>query len=414
MTTASTPSVGESSHVRDARPLIAHVIYRFAVGGLENGLVNLINRMPRDRYRHVVVSLTDATSYRQRLERADVSIVEMHKAPGHGIKLAPRLYRAFAQLQPAVVHTRNLAALEASLPAWLARVPVRIHGEHGRDIGDLDGSNRVNRLVRRAYRPFVQHYVALSHDLERYVVDAIGVDAARVTPIVNGVDLDAFRARTPDARHPELPFSEAGLCVVGTVGRLQPVKNHALLARAFVRAIAAKPALRARLRLVIVGDGPTRGEVASILADGGVADIAWLPGARDDVADLLASMDVFALPSLAEGISNTILEAMATALPVVATRVGGNAELVDAGVTGTLVPSNDVDALVAALVRHAEAPATARSMGLAGRARAERLYGIETMVDQYDALYQRLLSRSRPARRRETAEATARLTTGND
>jgi glycosyltransferase involved in cell wall biosynthesis len=156
------------------------------------------------------------------------------------------------------------------------------------------------------------------------------------------------------------------------------------------------------------------GEIRSILERGGVADLAWLTGARTDVADLLRMLDVFVLPSLAEGISNTILEAMATGLPVVATDVGGNGELIDGGRTGVLVQSGDVAALADALARYANAPEAARLAGLAGRARAEQLYALDAMVAQYEALYERLLARSRRAGRRTAAEATARLTTGSD
>ena len=396
------------------RPLIAHVVYRFDVGGLENGLVNLLNRMSRERYRHVVVSLTNVTEFRQRVTRGDVEFIELHKAPGHGIKLLPRLFGLFRRLRPAIVHTRNLAALEASLPAWLSGVPLRVHGEHGRDVGDLDGTNRTYRAVRRAYRPFVSHYVALSRDLERYLVDAVGVEPSQVTNIVNGVDIEAFTAPVACVRAADCPFNDPALWICGTVGRMQPVKNQALLARAFVRALADTPSLRSRLRLVIVGDGPSEGEVRAILARAGVVDLAWLPGARTDVAGLLRTFDVFLLPSLAEGISNTILEAMATALPVIATDVGGNGELIDAGRTGLLVPSDDVAALAQALTHYANAPEAARLAGLAGRARTEQLYGLDAMVGQYEALYERLLARSRRAGRRSAAEATARLTTGSD
>lgn len=397
----------------DGRPLVAHVVFRFDVGGLENGLANLINRMPRERYRHVVIALTDATTYRQRVTRADVRFIELHKTPGHGLKIMPRMFKWFSRLRPSIVHTRNLAALEASFPAWLARVPVRIHGEHGRDVGDLDGSNRTYRMVRRMYRPFVDHYVALSRDLERYVVDTIGVDATHVTNIVNGVDLDAYRPRGTRARPAVFPFKGAHLWLCGTVGRLQPVKNQLLLARAFVRVLTDVPALRSSLRLVIVGDGPLRDEISAVLAQGGVADLAWLTGARSDVATMLPMLDVFVLPSLAEGISNTILEAMAAGLPVIATDVGGNAELVDDGITGMIVPSNDIDCMALALRRCAEAPDRSRQMGFAGRQKAERVFGLDTMVARYDALYTQLLA-SRGRGRRNASSATVRLTTGSD
>src|SRR6476661_961616 len=164
----------------DPRPLIAHIVYRFDIGGLENGVVNLINRMPENAYRHAVVSLTDITHFRKRISRTDVQFFELHKPPGHALPLYPRLFRLLRKLAPAIVHTRNLAALEVTIPAWWAGVSARVHGEHGRDIGDLDGSNRRYRWVRRLYRPFVTRYVAVSADLENYVRDCIGVPERRI------------------------------------------------------------------------------------------------------------------------------------------------------------------------------------------------------------------------------------------
>jgi sugar transferase (PEP-CTERM/EpsH1 system associated) len=378
---------------RDGRPLIAHVLHRFDVGGLENGVVNLLNRMPRERFRHAVIALTDVTAFRHRVRRDDVTFIELHKGPGHGFKLFPRLARLFGELRPAIVHTRNLAALEAAIPAWYARVPIRVHGEHGRDVGDLDGSNRTYRIVRRVHRPFVTQYVAVSRDLQRYLIDAIGVRAARVSHIVNGVDTDAFRPGPSGAPPAGFPFRAPEHWICGAVGRLQPVKNQTLLARAFVRALERVPALRERLRLVVVGDGPLRGEIADILARGGASDLAWLPGARDDVARILGALDVFVLPSLAEGISNTILEAMATGLPVIASNVGGNRELVEDGVTGALVAAGDADALAGRLLDYAGDPQKSRRAGRAGRARAERLYSLDAMVAQYTTLYDGLMRR---------------------
>ena len=114
-------------------PLIVHVIYRLGVGGLENGLVNLINRLPESQYRHTIVSLTDVSDFQQRIRRDNVSCLALHKRPGNDIGMLWKLWRLFRELRPAIVHSRNLAALEAQLPAWLAGVPCRVHGEHGPD-----------------------------------------------------------------------------------------------------------------------------------------------------------------------------------------------------------------------------------------------------------------------------------------
>jgi sugar transferase (PEP-CTERM/EpsH1 system associated) len=376
------------------RPLILHIVYRFDVGGLENGVVNLINHMPASAFRHAVVALTEATDFARRIERDDVEVIALHKAPGHGVRLYPRLLALFRSRRPAIVHTRNLAALEAAVPAWLARVPVRIHGEHGRDVGDLVGSSQRYQRVRRLYRPFVDHYVALSRDLAGYLVDKVGVPRERITQIYNGVDTARFApAATGPQAIPGCPFG-AGHWLVGTVGRMQAVKDQLTLARAFVQALESQPQLRERLRLVMIGDGPLRAQCLALLEAAGVAHLAWLPGERADVDVVLRGLSCFVLPSLAEGISNTILEAMASGLPVIATSVGGNADLVTEAVTGELVAAGDVQAMALSLVRLASDPARAARMGAAGRREAQARFGIEAMVAAYQRLYESRLRAS--------------------
>ncbi len=337
------------TEVVDHRPLIAHVMYRFDVGGLENGIVNLINHMPRDAYRHVVIALTEITDFRRRIVRDDVQFIALNKHPGHALWMYPRLFRLFRELRPHIVHTRNLAALELAVPAWAAGVAFRIHGEHGRDVGDLDGSNKKFQWVRRLYRPFVTYYIALSHDLAHYLTDRVGVGRNKVCQIYNGVDAQRFYPADRRQAMTGCPFDDSDLWLVGTVGRMQTVKNQTDLARAFIEVLRLVPALRKRLRLVMIGDGSLRQPVQALLEEAGCADLAWLPGERGDVPDVLRGLDCFVLPSLAEGVSNTILEAMACGLPVIATDVGGNSELVDDGSTGILVPPGNVPALAAAI-----------------------------------------------------------------
>jgi sugar transferase (PEP-CTERM/EpsH1 system associated) len=380
-----------SATVVDARPLIAHVLYRFDVGGLENGVVNLINRLPAHRFRHAVVALTEVSDFRQRIERDDVVFAALHKAPGHGIRVVPRMREVLQQLRPTVVHTRNLAALEMSLAAAWAGVPVRIHGEHGWDVNDPDGSSRKFSWVRRLYRPFVHHYVALSNHQAAYLADRVGVPAPRLTQIYNGVDLKRFHpaagARTLIGQVPALGPSS---WIVGAVGRLEPIKNQQLLARAFVRARELSPAARQHMRLVIAGDGPDAAAIDSVLHEGGATQAAWMAGKRSDVADVMRGLDCFVLPSRAEGISNTILEAMATALPIIATDVGGNRELLDDR-TGQLVPSDDVDAMAVAMLADFSDPSAARARGRRALAAAQQRFDLQHMVGAYAALYERLI-----------------------
>jgi len=378
----------------DSRPLVAHVMHRFDVGGLENGVVNLINRLPPERFRHAVIALTEITDFKQRIQRDDVQFVALKKPPGQGLWQAPRMFRILRDMRPAIVHTRNLAALEMMLPAALARVPVRIHGEHGWDTSDPDGTSRKFRLARRAYRPFVHRYVALSQHLGRYLVDHIGVATAKIEQIYNGVDTKRFHpagaGRSPIAGS---PFVEPALWLIGTVGRLQSIKDQVLLARAFVRALELAPAARSRLRLAIAGEGSLRPQIEQVLREGGVEHLAWLAGERNDVPEFLRGLDSFVLPSIAEGISNTILEAMATALPIIATNVGGNIELLDDPVTGRLVPAKTVDTMAAALLEDFGDPARARKRGQCARVEAQQRFSLDAMVADYAALYDRSLAR---------------------
>lgn len=390
---ASYPAVAVSG--KQSVPLIAHVIYRLDVGGLENGLVNLINRIPAERFRHVIICLADYSAFRERIQRSDVPVFSLNKPPGNSPVLHLRLWWLLMQLHPDIVHTRNFGTLEVMLPAALAGVPVRIHGEHGHDIGDLDGSNRRYRWVRRVLRPFVHQYIALSKELERYLHEKIRVPAARVAQLYNGVNTELFHPAL-GGREP-LPcagFAGPGHFVIGTVGRMQAVKDPVTLARAFVRLLRMVPDGEHRLRLVMVGDGPLKAQVLTLIEEAGAARLAWIPGERDDVPRIMRGLDLFVLPSISEGISNTVLEAMASGLPVVATQVGGNPELVEAGVTGTLVPRGDAESMAHAMHVYADNPELCSRHGSEGRRRVEHRFSMETMVNAYTAVYDNMLASS--------------------
>ena len=237
----------------DPRPLVLHVMYRFDTGGLENGVVNLINHMPANAYRHAVLALTEITDFKQRVQRPDVEFVALRKPAGQGIWQYPRLYKLFRRLRPQIVHSRNLAALEVQVPAWAAGVPVRIHGEHGRDVGDLDGNNVTYQRVRRLYKPFVHHYMALSRDLDDYLVQKVHVAPTKITQVYNGVDTTRFCPAPAGPRSiAGCPFDPVQHWLLGTVGRMQTVKDQTMLAQAFVQALTLAPQLKATLRLVMV------------------------------------------------------------------------------------------------------------------------------------------------------------------
>lgn len=368
-------------NARDTRLLIAHVVFRFDIGGLENGVVNLVNGLPENEFRHVVIALTEATDFRRRIARDDVTVYEIGKRPGKDPGAYLRLYRLLSELHPDIVHTRNLATLECALVAALARVPVRIHGEHGWDVHDPDGKILKYKVLRRICNPFIQQFVAVSRDLGDWLVTRVGIPARKVLCICNGVDTQRFRPAAVS-----LSFA-SGIVRVGSVTRFEEIKDPLNLVRAFVVARRRLTDSGVDLRLLMPGDGPLRAEAMALLESEGAAVATSLPGNRNDLPELLRTMNLFVLGSRREGISNTILEAMATGLPVIASATGGNLELVVPEATGKLVPPGDMWALSDAMVTYATDARLRAEHGRVARTRAEQEYSLARMLVHYRRLY---------------------------
>ncbi len=367
-------------------PVIAHVIHRFAMGGMENGLVNLINGMDHG-YRHAIVCLDQSSDFAQRLTRNDVQIVSLHKKPGKDPAHYGRLFSALRRLRPAVVHTRNIGTIEAGMVARAAGVRHVLHGEHGFDVADLHGTHSRYRLLRRLASPFVRRFVCVSQQIYRWLERDIGLPAARLVQIYNGVDTHKFH---PDREAARQRLRDQGVdrrFVVGAVGRLEVVKNQVELVRAYAQRCARSEDFMAHSALCLLGDGSQRDALQREAHKAGVAGSTFFLGARDDVAQLLPGLDVFVLPSLNEGISNTLLEAMACGVPVVASRVGGNAELFVDGQHGTLYETGDDDALGAALMRYFDNPAMREERAGQARAHVASTFSLARMIERYESLY---------------------------
>lgn len=386
-------AAGWSAAGADRRPLILHVIHQLVMGGMENGLVNLVNHLPATRYRHVIACVEDFSDFRLRISRPDVEVIALKRSRIGAGALRRELFRLCRRLRPAIVHSRNLSGLDALLPAWLAGVRCRVHSEHGWDVDDLDGERGRPTLLRRLHAPLIDRYITVSKDLERYLIRRVGVQPPRIVQIYNGVDTERFAP--PTRRIDEgLPPALLGPQVVrfGTVGRAEPVKDQARLLEALALLVRERPALRDVVRMMIVGDGPLLVNLRERAVALGVADMVWLPGASEQVPQLLRTLDVFMLPSLNEGTSNTLLEAMASGLPVIASAVGGNVELVDDGVTGVLVPPADAARLAACVARYVDDAALRHRHGAAARAQTLQRFSLASMLAAYEATYDALLA----------------------
>lgn len=371
--------------VMSAAPHVVHVIDSLGVGGTENGLVNLVGALAGD-FRHTIVCMTQSGPLADRL-LPDVPVHVIGKRPGVDRRALFRLTVLLRRLRPDIVHSRNWGAFDAVLAGWLARVPVAIHGEHGREISDPHGLRRRRNALRRLCAPMVDRFVAVSDDLTRWLISTVGVPRRKVVTIHNGVDVERFAAAAREDGRRTLGVAPESVAV-GTVGRLDPVKDQATLLEAF--AVVASEHRHATLH--IIGDGPCRDALHEQAHRLGLnARVAFL-GERRDVATLLSGFDVFVLPSIAEGISNTILEAMAAGLPIVATRTGGNPELVEDRVSGTLVPVGDHRRLAAALSAYTADPHLRALHGKAARQRAMEEFALDRMAVRYRNLYRTLVT----------------------
>jgi len=377
--------------------LVVHLINQLDVGGMENGLINLIKHMPPERYRHAIICLKDYSDYHAHIKTRGVDIISLNKREGKDFGHYLRLFRTLRELQPDLIHTRNLCGIEGQLVAALAGVKLRVHGEHGRDMSDLYGKRLKYKLLRRLLRPLIGHFIAVSEDLEHWLIDSVGAEPERVSQISNGVDSVQFHPRLgPPAAVGPAGFMHDNAFVLGSVGRMDEVKDYLTLVEAFLRLIASPHPAHQRMRLLIVGDGPQRAACLETLTRAGAAHRAWLPGERSDIPQLLRAMDLFVLPSLAEGSSNTILEAMATGLPVVATAVGGNPVLVHPGFTGILVPPRSPDLMAAAIADYCRIPEMGARHGMRARGQVIARYSLPAMARGYLAVYDSLAGAEAP------------------
>lgn len=377
-------------HTVHQPPLVVHVVNRLDNTG--NGLVNLIAHMPVDRYRHAIVCLEQGASPQPEVGDRGVEIVNLHQCGTPGFSNYLRLYKALRALHPDVVHTRNLSGLRGQMVAALAGVKLRVHAEHGRERADL--LHPGHRWLRRLLRPLVGHFVAVSPELEHWLIEQLGAEPARVSHISNGVDSVQFHPRLgPPAAVGPAGFMHDNAFVIGSVGQMDAGSSHSTLVEAFLRLIASPHAAHQRLRLMIVGDGPCRAECQAMLNRAGAAHRAWLPGEREDIPQLLRAMDLFVLPSQSESRSARLLEAMATGLPVVATDVGGSAALVHPGFTGILVPPFAPDLMASAIADYCRIPEMGARHGARARSQVIAQHSLPAMARSYLAIYDSLTRR---------------------
>ncbi len=359
---------------------VLHIVLSLHPGGAERLVIELARRL-RPAVEPAICCLDEAGTWADELRGAGVPVHVLGRRPGFhpslGFRLATLAREWGADLLHAHQYTPFCYGAIATMRAPRLGLVVT---EHGR-LTDAPPSFK-RRLANSVLSRRPAAVVAVSHELRGFMADE-DYEAARLRVIHNGIDVGPDPS--PDARRAAraaLGVAEDTV-VVGSVARFDAVKNLPALVEAFARMRAAAP----DTRLVLVGDGPERERIAERTRALRVADAVTFTGLRDDARAVMAGFDIYANTSISEGISLTILEAMAAGLPVVATAVGGNPEAVEDGVSGVLVPARDGAALQAALLVLAADPVRRAALGQSGRARAVRLFNIDRMVQDYLALY---------------------------
>jgi sugar transferase (PEP-CTERM/EpsH1 system associated) len=363
---------------------ILHVVYSFNTGGMENGLVNLINNLPQDRYEHVICVLTEGSDSFSRISGSNARLVQLNKPDRHDYSIAFKIGALVRKYRVDVVHTRNWASLLDGVVGSLSGGCNRIvHSEHGKELDDLRAGSILRTMLKRICYFKVRKLITVSNALAQEILFNRECSGSKLQTIINGVDCKRFYARSAEevAHYRNLYGLPENSFLVGSIGRMTKVKD--LEYQIDLCTMARNKAYH----FVLVGDGPERARLENIVKSRGLSNRCSFLGEINNVENILSCFDAFINTSRYEGISNTILEAMASGIPVVANRVGGNCEIVKDGVTGYLIGQNRKEEFLDKLDLLRSDTALHNELSLYARDTARNEYSLETMVQKYAQMY---------------------------
>ncbi|PHS14110.1 MAG: lipopolysaccharide biosynthesis protein [Blastopirellula sp.] len=357
---------------------VAHIAYSLNTGGMEKLLVEFARHHSKSKFSLHVFSLTDRGPLADKLESVGCKVTTLNKKEGFHLGTVWSLSKELRRCNISVVHTHNSGALiYGAFATKLNKIPCAIHTRHGQ---------RTGASLKQTYSyswctKLIDQVVGVSKDSTQMSL-AEGVAKEKVRTIWNGVDLDRYKYNS--SMNPS-----SGI----TVGRLVPEKDHSTL----LKAISIVRQHHPRYTHDIIGDGPLFSKIKNEILRLNLQNTVRLLGERSDIPLLLRQASFFVLPSQSEGISLTLLEAMATGLPTIATNVGGNPEVVLDKVTGILVPPNKPVDLANAMMELIQQPKKSQEYGKEGRRRVERCFDVRSMVGNYENLYEEVLSKNNSA-----------------
>ena len=398
---------------QDGRKTIIHVITQLDRGGSARSTVLTVLGHDRRRFRVSLAygksrAMTGAanaltTAELEKLRQAGIALFEVPTLvreirPLLDARATLTLWRLFRRERPALVHTHtSKAGAVGRIAAWLARVPAVVHTPHGHVFYGYFGRamSEAIRLSEQVLARITDRIVALTDQGAQEHIRYQIAGPEKFVTIPSGIDLSLFRSVqvNRDVKREELGLPPEGL-VVGTVGRLVPIKGHAWLLKAIPLVLIKFP----RAFFVVIGDGPLLGQLRGLAEELGIGRSVAFLGAREDVPECLAALDLFVFPSLNEGLGRALIEAMAVGLPVVATRVGGIPDIVVDGKNGVLVPPQDAEAVAAALLDLLRDPCRLRHYGEAAKRSVDNRFDVASMVREIECLYDAVLQEKQVSR----------------
>ncbi len=372
---------------------ILHVIDSLDVGGMERVVIDVANGLDSTRFEQNVCCLSRRGEMAHLL-REGVRCIDLNKGAAADRLMPLKIARVIRRKQPDIVHSQSWSGVDTVIAKLLTPGVKLVHSEHGRNFPHLHAAPWKRRIARRALYQLADSVFAISAEVREFYCRQTGFPMERIAVIPNGVDVRRIDEADGRGARAEFGFAESDF-VIGTVARLDATKDTITLARAFAKLHQTQP--ESNLKLLIVGDGSERTRLETFVTEQGLNREVIFAGLRHDVPRLLLAMDVFALPSLSEGMPLAVLEAMAARLPVVASNVGALPELVEEDSTGFLVAPEDADTLADRLARLHDNPILKKSFGAKAGRKVEREFSLDRMLRRYADLYCSVFSsRARP------------------
>lgn len=363
---------------------VLHVTYDMNIGGTEQVIKNLVLGLDSECYRSSVLCIDGSVGpWGQDLQKMGVTHHTLARKPGFDAALIRNIHALIRHEQVDIVHAHQYTPFTYGwFGSALTSRPV-IFTEHGRFYPDVSSWKR--RLINPLLEARTAAITCISAATRQALVTFENFSERRIEVIYNGI-ADSACASDP-ALADQLGLTPENV-VFGTISRLDPIKNQSMMLRAFARCLIQFPLAR----MLVVGDGPSRAELESLVDQLDIRSAVIFAGFQPKPQSYLALMDVFLLPSLSEGTSMTLLEAMCFSKPSLATAVGGTPEIIKDGVSGLLTPNEDESALSDAMVRLAASGELRESLGRNARDQYERRFTVASMARQYEHLYQRVLT----------------------